>query len=206
MNALVLVDLQKDFMPGGALAVPDGDAVVTVANRLAGQFDLVIATKDWHPRDHGSFITAHPGKAVGDLATLGGMDQVVWPVHCVQESPGAEFHDDLDAGAINEVIVKGTDPGIDSYSGFFDNGHRQATGLQDVLEAHGVDRIYLMGLATDYCVKYTALDARRLGLETMLIVDGCRGVDLAPGDVERALEEMGRAGVTLVSSDDVPLP
>lgn len=203
MDALLLVDLQNDFMPGGSLAVPDGDATVPIANELAARFDLVIATQDWHPLNHGSFDTAHPGKLVGEMSTLGGLDQVVWPVHCVQETTGAALHADLDRSLVSEVIAKGTDPSIDSYSGFFDNGHRRATGLEDLLRSRGVDRVYVMGLATDYCVKYTALDARRLGFETVLVIDGCRGVDLHPGDVDRAVAEMIGEGVAVASSDEL---
>jgi len=203
MDALILVDLQNDFMPGGALAVADGDATVPVANALAARFDTVIATRDWHPRNHGSFVTAHPGKSVGDLATLGGLDQVVWPVHCVEDTFGSAFHEDLDQSRFSEVVSKGTDSDMDSYSGFFDNGHRKATGLEDLLRQRGVTRVYVLGLATDYCVKYTALDASRLGFETVLVEDGCRGVDLKPGDVDRAIEEMRDAGVTIVLSAEV---
>ena len=205
MAALILVDLQNDFVPGGALAVRDGDAVIPVANRLmqSGRFDLVVATQDWHPANHGSFAANHAGSKPGDLIQLNGLPQVLWPVHCVQNTDGARFVDALATAGIDKVFTKGTDPTVDSYSGFFDNGHRHATGLGDFVRGKGVRDVYILGLATDYCVKFTALDARQLGLNTYLIVDGCRGVDLKPGDVERAIEEMKLAGVTITTSDQV---
>jgi len=200
MNALILVDLQRDFLPGGALAVPDGDQVVPVANRLIPAFDLVVATRDWHPADHVSFAANHPDKRPGEVISWQGLSQILWPVHCVEDSPGAEFAPGLETAGIDHVIQKGTDKNLDSYSGFFDNGHRHATGLGDYLKKHGVTDVYIMGLATDYCVKFTALDARRLGFQTHLIADGCRGVELAPGDVASALDEMRAAGVEVVDS------
>ncbi|MFQ5501903.1 MAG: bifunctional nicotinamidase/pyrazinamidase, partial [Phycisphaerae bacterium] len=176
MDALILVDLQNDFTPGGALPVPDGDAVVSIANRLMPRFDLIVATQDWHPPDHGSFAANHSGKDPGDTIKLNGLEQILWPVHCVQDTPGAALLSVLDTSRIAHVFRKGIDPGIDSYSGFFDNDHRNATGLGDYLKEQRVDRVYIMGLATDYCVKFTALDARSLGFDTCLIEDGCRGV------------------------------
>jgi nicotinamidase/pyrazinamidase len=205
MNALILVDIQNDFVPGGALAVPEGDAVVPVANKLqeAGGFDRIVATQDWHPADHGSFAANHPGRKVGEVIDLNGLRQILWPVHCVQETRGASFVDGLSTLHIDRVFTKGTDPSIDSYSGFFDNGHRRATGLGDYLMAEGVTDVYVLGLATDYCVKFTALDARQLGFNTFLVEDGCRGVNLTPGDVGRAVEEMKSAGVRVLNSDQV---
>ncbi len=200
-QALVLVDLQNDFMPGGALAVPEGDRVVPLANRLAGAFDLVVATQDWHPADHGSFAASHPGRRPGEIIDLHGLPQVLWPVHGVQDTPGADFHRDLDRSRLTRIIRKGTDPQVDSYSGFFDNGHRHATGLGEFLKGQGVTRVYILGLATDYCVKATAIDAVRLGFTTWLVEDACRGVGLHPGDIAAALHEMMRAGVALTSSD-----
>ncbi len=200
MNALILVDLQNDFVPGGALPVPEGDAVVPVANRVQPRFDLVVATQDWHPPDHGSFAANHPGKKPGDVIEHAGLRQILWPVHCVQNTLGAALLPGLDRSRIARVFQKGDDPNIDSYSGFFDNGRRKATGLGGFLRQRGVTRVYVMGLATDYCVKFTALDARELGFETLLIEDGCRGVNLNPGDVERAVREMRAAGVSLVDS------
>jgi len=203
MRALILVDLQNDFLPGGALAVPQGDEVVPLANRLAERFDLVVATQDWHPADHGSFAMQHEGREPGDTIVLAGVPQVLWPVHCVQGTRGAEFVEGLDMSRVKKVFRKGTSRDIDSYSGFFDNGHRRATGLGDYLKEQGVSEVYVLGLATDYCVKFTALDARSLGFETYLIEDACRGVELAPGDVGRAVEEMRESGVRVMGSREL---
>jgi len=203
VNALILVDLQNDFLPGGALAVPHGDEVVPLANKLQRKFELVLATQDWHPRDHGSFAANHPGKKPGERIILDGIEQILWPVHCVQNTHGAEFAISFDTSRVAHVFHKGTDPMIDSYSTFFDNAHRRHTGLAHYLEKRGAKNIYLMGLALDYCVKYSALDARQLGLKTHVIVDGCRGIELEPGDISRALDEMKRAGAVLLKSSDL---
>ena len=197
MNALILVDLQNDFCPGGALAVPDGDRVIPLANDLQKKFDLAVATQDWHPADHGSFAASHPGKKPGDAIDLAGLPQILWPVHCVQETPGAELHPRLERSAIDRVFRKGEDPLTDSYSGFFDNGRRKSTGLGEYLKSRGVASVYVCGLATDYCVKFTALDAVQLGFETFLIEDACRGVNLEPGDVRCAVDEMLAKGVRI---------
>jgi nicotinamidase/pyrazinamidase len=202
-KALLLVDLQYDFCPGGALAVPRGDEVIAVANRLAGHFDLVVATQDWHPRDHGSFAANHPGSKPYDVIDLEGLEQVLWPVHCVQGSRGAELHDDIDQKRIARVFHKGSDPRVDSYSGFYDNGRRNSTGLGEWLKGKGVTSIYVLGLATDYCVKFTALDGVRDGFDMYLVEDGCRPVEVAVGDGERAIEVMRAAGVTVIDSGDI---
>jgi nicotinamidase/pyrazinamidase len=205
MNALILVDIQNDFLPGGALPVPEGDAVIPIANRLqeSGRFDLIVATQDWHPADHGSFAANHPGRTLGEVIDLNGLPQILWPVHCVQETRGAAFADGLATMSIEKVFTKGTDPAIDSYSGFFDNGHRKSTGLGEYHRARGVTDVFVCGVATDYCVKFTALDARQLGFNTFLIEDASRGVNLKPGDVARAIEEMRGAGVRVARSGDV---
>ena len=200
MEALVIVDVQNDFCPGGALAVPDGDRVVPVANRLMDRFGLVAATQDWHPADHVSFAANHPGHEPGEVIEAHGLEQILWPVHCVQETPGAAFHPDLDQERIHKVVRKGMRSDIDSYSGFFDNGREQATGLGEFLAQRGVTGIALCGLATDYCVKCTALDARDLGFSVRLVEDGCRGVDQQPGDVAAALTAMQDRGVELLDS------
>ncbi|HKB76725.1 MAG TPA: bifunctional nicotinamidase/pyrazinamidase [Myxococcales bacterium] len=200
MKALILVDIQNDFLPGGALGVPRGDEVVPVANRLQPRFDLVVATQDWHPKGHKSFASMHEGRRPGELAELGGLPQVLWPDHCVQGTTGSAFAPGLDMNRVEAIIRKGTDPEIDSYSGFFDNGHRKATGLADYLKGRGATDLYVMGLAADYCVKFTALDALRLGFRTFLVQDGSRGVELREGDVARAVGEMRQAGVQLVQS------
>lgn len=204
MRALILVDIQNDFLPGGALAVPEGDAVVPVANEVkrGGGFDVVVATQDWHPPDHGSFASNNPAAKPGDVGELAGLPQVFWPDHCVQGSQGAQFHRELDLHGVT-IFRKGTDPSIDSYSGFFDNGHRKATGLGDFLNRQGVIEVFVSGLATDYCVKFTALDAAELGFRTTLIEDGCRGVNLSPEDSAKAIEEMVRAGVTIARSSSL---
>jgi nicotinamidase/pyrazinamidase len=202
-KALVLVDLQNDFIPGGSLAVREGDAVIPIANALQKKFNLVVATQDWHPQNHGSFASNHPGKHPGDMITLGGLPQVLWPDHCVQGSRGARFHPVLNRTHIAKVFRKGTDPEIDSYSTFFDNAHRKSTGLGDYLKHEKVTDVYLAGLATDYCVKYSALDAVHLGFKTHVILDACRGVELKPGDTKKAIEEMRKAGVEILTSDDL---
>lgn len=199
-TALILVDLQNDFLPTGALPVPEGDAVIPIANALMPRFSTIIATQDWHPAHHGSFAAQHPGKGPGELIELHGLTQVLWPVHCVQHTPGAEFAPNLDAAKINAIFPKGTDPAIDSYSGFHDNGHRRATGLGDHLRAIGIKEVYVLGLATDYCVKFTALDAIQEGFITHVITDACRGVNLNPGDVDRALDDLKAAGAHLTTS------
>jgi nicotinamidase/pyrazinamidase len=194
-KALILVDLQNDFLPGGALPVPEGDHVLPLANEVQQRFDLIVATQDWHPADHGSFAANHPGRKPGEMIELAGLPQILWPVHCVQGTKGAEFAAGLDTTRMARVFQKGTDPAIDSYSGFYDNGHRRSTGMGEWLRAQGVDEVHILGLATDYCVRFTALDARRLGFSTHLISDACRGVNLQPGDVEHAIDEMRQAGV-----------
>ncbi len=203
MDALILVDLQNDFLPGGALPVPRGDEVISMANEMQKRFDLVLATKDWHPPHHCSFASNHTGKKPGDRIILDGIEQILWPVHCVQNTHGAEFAASFDTSRITHVFHKGINPRIDSYSTFFDNAHRRHTGLAHYLEKRGIKDIYLMGLALDYCVKYSTLDARQLGLNTYVIVDGCRGIELQPGDVDRALDEMKRVGAVLLQSPEL---
>ncbi len=198
MDCLLLIDLQNDFMPGGPLAVPGGDEVIPVAHRLAARFQHVLCSQDWHPWNHGSFASQHPGRAPGDVVDLGGVKQVLWPDHCIQESRGADFHSDLDRSLLNTVFRKGVDRDLDSYSAFFDNGHRRSTGLGEHLRSIGVESVWLMGLATEYCVKFSALDAVGLGFRTTVISDGCRGIDLESGDVERAWRRLRDAGVKVV--------
>jgi nicotinamidase/pyrazinamidase len=202
MRALLLIDLQYDFCPGGALAVADGDRTIPVANRLIPKFQTVVATQDWHPPDHGSFAKNH-GKQPYEMGELAGLPQVLWPAHCVQGTRAAELHHGLDRNLITEVFRKGTDPLIDSYSGFFDNGHRKSTGLGDWLKIRGISDVVVLGLATDYCVKFTALDARQLGFNVSVVTDGCRGVNIDPGDSDKAFAEMRAAGATLVDSNSV---
>jgi nicotinamidase/pyrazinamidase len=204
MKALLLVDIQNDFTPAtankpeGALAVPDGNAVIAVANRLMPDYDLVVATQDYHPAGHKSFASQHPGHAIGEVIKWQGLDQLLWPDHCVQGTPGAELCEGLNRDGIDQVVQKGTDPDIDSYSGFYDNGHKKATGLADLLRDHGVTTVDILGLATDYCVKFTALDAAREGFETNVIVNGSRAVNITKGDEQRALQELRHNGVNVI--------
>jgi len=203
MKALILVDIQNDFLPGGALAVLDGDQVIPVANQLQPVFPLIVATQDCHPGNHGSFATRHPGKKVYDQIDLNGLPQTLWPVHCVRNTRGAELASALKRERIAKIFPKGTEPSIDSYSGFFDNGHRKSTGLGEWLKSQGVTDVYVCGLATDYCVKFTALDAVKMGFKTHLVEDACRGVNLQPDDVKNAIAELKRAGVTVVKSGEL---
>lgn len=202
MRALLLVDIQNDFMPFGSLPVRQGDEVVDVSNRLMARFGLVVATQDWHPREHGSFASNHPGAVPGDVVSLGGVDQVLWPDHCVQNTPGASFHSGLDIARISAVVRKGSDPLVDSYSGFFDNGHRHDTGLAGLLRDRDVDEVWITGLATDYCVLFTALDARTAGFAVAVVSDGVRAVEMSAGDGEAAFDRMRAAGCRVVSSHD----
>jgi nicotinamidase/pyrazinamidase len=203
MKALVIVDVQNDFIPGGALAVSDGDKVVPIINRLQRHFDFIVATQDWHPAEHGSFATNHPGKQPGELIDLHGLQQVLWPVHCVQGSKGAEFHPDLVRETWKGIFRKGTDRSVDSYSGFFDNGRRGDTGMGEFVKKAGVDTVYVCGLATDYCVKYTVLDAISLGFDTHLVKDACRAVNLDSADEVKAIEQMRAAGATITTSEEI---
>lgn len=203
MRALLLIDIQNDFLPGGSLAVPDGDAVIPVANALMGKFPLVVATQDWHPPEHASFAANNPGKLIGQVIEIEGAPQMMWPRHCVQGTRGAELAEGLEQGKIHAVVRKGVDPAIDSYSGFFDNQRKRATGLAELLQERGVDEVVVLGLATDYCVKFTALDALSLGLKTTVVEDGCRGVELTPGDSAQALKEIRAAGGAVVTSAEL---
>lgn len=203
MRTLVIVDIQNDFLPGGALAVSQGNEVIPVINALAPRFELVVATQDWHPANHGSFATNYPGRRPGEMITLAGQPQVLWPVHCVQGTKGAEISPLLDTRHIRAIFQKGVDPDIDSYSGIFDNGRRRSTGLSEYLVEQGVKEIFIAGLALDYCVKFTSLDAVSLGLRTWVIRDACRAVNLGPNDGERAVAEMRAHGVRVVRSKEI---
>ena len=195
---LLLIDLQNDFLPGGALAVPGGDQVISVANEMIRDFDIVIASQDWHPSNHGSFVSQHPDRKVGDTFLWNGASQVVWPDHCVQGTYGAAFPSELDVSKISQLVTKGEDPNVDSYSTFFDNAKMRATRLHAILQSLGIDAIHMMGLATDYCVRATALDALELGYRVTLHTKGCRGVEIRPGDCVKAIEEMALKGVEVL--------
>ncbi len=200
MKALLLVDVQNDFAPGGALAVPEGDQIVEPLNEMMDLFPLVVATQDLHPEDHVSFAKNHEGGEVGKVVQIDGLDQVLWPVHCVANTEGADFIPGLRVGRIKKIIHKGTDQDLDAYSGFFDNGKRKATGLSDYLKGEGVDEIFVGGLATDYCVKFTVLDALSEGFKVVLLTDAVRGIDLNSGDVDAALNEMASKGAQLITA------
>ena len=203
MKALLVIDLQNDFLPDGSLAVPQAGELIPIINPLMKHYDLTVATQDWHPENHGSFVTNHSGKKVGDLIDLDGLPQVLWPVHCVQNSKGANFAPDLETRNFSAIFQKGLDPQIDSYSGFYDNGHRQSTGLADFFHRKQISEVHLCGVATDYCVKFSALDSLREGFKTVLLTDACRGVELNNGDIAKALEEIKNAGGQLKTSSEI---
>jgi len=200
MKTLIIVDVQNDFLPGGALAVPEGDKVIPVINELSQGFDLVFTTQDWHPANHCSFAASHPGKKIGDRILIDGQEQILWPVHCVQNTYGAELaaglHPKVISGGVR--ISKGTDERVDSYSGFFENQRKRGTGLDELLRQSGADDLTIVGLATDYCVKATVLDARELGFKVTVYADACRAVNLSPDDGARALDAMNFAGARVV--------
>ena len=199
---LIVVDVQNDFMPGGALAVPKGDEVVPVINRLAARFENIVLTQDWHPRDHASFASAHPGKKPFETIDLPYGKQVLWPDHCVQGTSGAAFHPDLDVTKAQLVIRKGFHRNIDSYSGFVEADRKTSTGLAGYLKGRGIKTLYVCGLATDFCVGWTALDARAAGFDTTVIEDASRAIDL-DGSCAKAWKDMQAAGVRRVNSDQV---
>jgi nicotinamidase/pyrazinamidase len=197
MKALIVVDVQNDFCPGGSLAVQDGDRVVPYINGIRDEYPLVVFTQDWHPSDHSSFASNNPGMQVGEFIELGGQQQIMWPDHCVRETKGAEFHRDLELRPGDPVVHKGELSEVDSYSGFLDNDRRHETGLRTLLQEKGVDDVAVAGLATDYCVKFTVLDALKFGFKVTVLREGCRAVNLSPGDGEKAFAEMAQAGAEL---------
>ena len=201
MDALILVDIQKDFLPRGALPVPRGDEIIPVVNAFVKKFELVVATQDWHPRDHASFASNHPGKKTYEKILLGQQEQVLWPDHCVQGGEGAAFAERLNMNPVEAIFRKGTDPAIDSYSGFFDNGHLKSTGMADYLKGRKVDRIYVAGLAAEYCVYSTIMDGLNLGFKTVLIGDATRALD--ERDFQTALRNIKAKGGEVVSSGDL---
>lgn len=203
MHALLLIDIQNDFLPGGALPIHEGDQVIEVANQAMELAEHVVATQDWHPADHGSLASQHEGVEIGDQILLDGLPQIAWPDHCVQGTHGAELASALHRDRIQHIVRKGTDRTIDSYSGFFDNDHRRSTGLDDYLRSQGIRELTVMGLATDYCVKFTVLDALQLGYVTRVRIDGCRGVNLLPKDVAAAVQMMRIAGAEILTGDSI---
>ena len=200
MKTLVLIDIQNDFMPGGALAIPGGDQIVPLVNRLQDKFDLVIATQDWHPPKHASFASSHDKKEF-EVIKLDGLDQVLWPDHCVQNTTGANFHPDLKTSQIEAIFRKGTDKRIDSYSGFFDNAHLRSTGLAGFLKEKNARELYFVGLAAEYCVYFSIIDALGEGFEASLIEDATRALNTA--DFEKARIDILRKGGKVVSSEEL---
>jgi nicotinamidase/pyrazinamidase len=198
-DLLLVIDVQNDFCPGGALAVAGGDAVVGVINALAPRFENVAVTQDWHPARHSSFASSHPGRAPFDTIDMPYGPQTLWPDHCIQATVGAEFHPDLDLPMAQMVIRKGFRPSIDSYSAFFENDRSTPTGLAGYLRERGIKRVVCVGLATDYCVRYSVEDARRLGFEAALVIDACRAIDLN-GSLETALRAMRDIGAEFTDS------
>lgn len=203
MKALIIVDLQNDFMPGGALGVPQGDQIVPIINALIPKFDLVVASQDWHPKDHVSFAVNHPGKKVGDVVNVGDIDQILWPAHCICNTHGAELVAGLNKEKIEGCFHKGSDKDIDSYSAFFDNARLKSTGLDDFLKSRGVTEVYLVGLATDYCVLYSAFDAIDLGFRVFVIVDACKPINLDARDEERAFAAISVLGGEIIRSSQL---
>lgn len=197
-DLLLVIDVQNDFCPGGALAVGDGDAVVPVINRLASRFEHIVLTQDWHPQGHSSFATSHPGRAPFETITMPYGAQTLWPDHCIQGTSGAAFHRELDTTPAELIVRKGFRPSVDSYSAFFENDRKTPTGLAGYLRDRGLRRVFLVGLATDYCVNYSAVDARRLGFDTVVIDSACRAIDLG-GSLDAAWAGMAAAGVERVA-------
>lgn len=201
-DALLITDVQNDFCPGGLLAVPTADEVIAPINRISSLFRTVVATQDWHPPQHRSFAVAHPGHAAYQTVDLSYGRQVLWPDHCVQGTPGADFHPALDLGPVTLILRKGANPAIDSYSAFFENDRATATGLGGYLRERGVQRVFLAGLAFDYCVLWSAEDARRLGFQAIVLEDACRALDVA-GSEEVARRRLVAADVLIQQSPDL---
>lgn len=201
-TALIIVDVQNDFCEGGALEVKNGNEIIPVINKLikSNKFDEIIATQDWHPKNHKSFASNHKNKNVYDVIKLNGITQVLWPDHCVQRKKGSRFHKDLNLDKKFKVFKKGTNPEIDSYSGFYDNDHKSSTGLSEYLKKKKVEKVYITGLATDYCVKFTAIDSIKEGFSTFVIKDAVKGVNINKRDSQIAFADMKIAGVRLLTS------
>ncbi len=199
MHALILVDIQNDFMPGGPLAVPGGDEIIPLVNELQNSFSLVVATQDWHPQSHKSFASNHPGKKAFESIMLHGLEQVLWPDHCIQGSIGAQIHPSIIANKVEGIFRKGMDPEIDSYSGFYDNGYKKSTGLAGYLRERKIKKVYVCGLAADYCVYYTAKDSLKENFETYFIEDATRAID--PNGFVKAMENILFSGGQIIKSE-----
>jgi nicotinamidase/pyrazinamidase len=201
-TALLVIDVQNDFIPGGQLAVPEGDLIVPLINQLGGQFRQVIIAQDWHPAGHASFASSHPGRKPYDVIQLPYGEQTLWPVHCVRDTHGAELHADLDLPHAQLIIRKGCNPDIDSYSAFLEADRTTTTGLAGYLKERGIDTVYMVGLALDFCVMFSALDARAAGFNAFVVLDACRAIDL-DGSLAAAIERMQVAGVKLISANEI---
>lgn len=197
-TCLIITDIQNDFCPGGALAVAEGDRIIPAVNAVAGRFDKCVATQDWHPPGHVSFASTH-GRRPYEVISPDGSEQVLWPDHCVPGTAGADFHPELDLRSVDLIIRKGNDPGIDSYSTFVENDRKTVTGLHYYLQGMGIAHLYFCGLATDYCVYFSALDALTLGFRVTVLLDACRGVDMPAGNVGRAVADMRDRGGRILS-------
>jgi nicotinamidase/pyrazinamidase len=198
-DLLLIIDVQNDFCPGGALPVPDGDEIIALVNHLSGRFDHAVCTQDWHTVGHQSFASSHPGRAPQDVIDAPYGEQVLWPDHCVQGTWGADFHPELDLTRIELILRKGFRHEIDSYSAFYENDHRTSTGLAAYLHERGFERLFFCGLATDFCVRWSAIDARREGFEAIVVEDACRAIDL-DGSLHEAMRQMVEAGVKMVTA------
>lgn len=201
-TALLVIDVQNDFIPGGQLPVPEGDHIVPLINRLARQFKQVVIAQDWHPAGHASFASSHPGHQPYDVIELPYGEQTLWPEHCVQATPGAELHPELDLPHAQLIIRKGCNPDIDSYSAFLEADRRTTTGLSGYLKERGIDTVYMVGLALDFCVMYSALDARAAGFNAFVVLDACRAIDMN-GSLAAAIDRMQGAGVGLIQSTEL---
>lgn len=201
-KVLIITDIQNDFIPSGPLGVPGARAIIPVINRMISKFEHVVATQDWHPSKHISFAKVH-GKDVGEVIQAGNYEQVLWPVHCVQQTKGADFAEELDQDLIEAIFHKGVDPKIDSYSTFFDNARKRSTGLSDHLHEKNYKDLYFVGVATDYCILYSVLDALELGFSATVIQDACRAIDLNQGDEEKALSAMKAKGAKIIQSSEL---
>ncbi|MBN2401640.1 MAG: bifunctional nicotinamidase/pyrazinamidase [Spirochaetes bacterium] len=204
-KALIVIDVQNDFCPGGSLAVNEGDEIVPVINGIMNKFDIVIGAQDWHPESHASFASNHKGKNAYDQIDSNGIMQTLWPDHCVQGMPGADFHKDLNSKGFNLILRKGINSKIDSYSAFLENDKKTETGLHGYLDALDAKEVCLCGLATDYCVYYSAMDAVKYGFKTSVILDACRGIDVPEGSIDKCLKDMKSIGIKILKTGDLQI-
>ncbi len=201
-KALIIIDVQNDCCPGGTLAVSDGDKIIPAINKISNKFDKVIATQDWHPKGHISFASTHNKEPYQAIETKNGT-QVLWPDHCVQDTPGAGFHKELILKHVDLIIRKGTDPGLDSYSALLENDKQTETGLQHYLKGLNINEVFLCGLATDYCVYFSAVDVKNAGFNATVILDACRGVDVPEGNIQKAIDDMKNKNIGIINHDEL---